>query len=218
MIVGLLITLMACSTPQPTSQDGQAFDSGLLIENGPSHGLGCTDSLGATCGLVYRTVVLTNDSIVPMDVRLAVPEKYAYPMEHGEQTFRLYLWPGLTAPQVTDLDTIQNAMENFVGKTAGTTRVMDRSLAPGEQYVLTIGTLFSRPPEICSVVAYTLFTDDGSGLFPSCDRPASPKPSSVATASGNQVPLGLMVGFCTRGNEYQHCTIIPCGYLSYSER
>ncbi|MDX1479527.1 MAG: hypothetical protein R3301_17560 [Saprospiraceae bacterium] len=217
MIVGLLITLMACS-PQPASQGSQSSDSGLSIENGLSHGLGCTDSLGATFGLIYRTVILTNDSVVPIQVELAVPEAYAYPMEHGEQRFQLYLWPRLTAPQVTDLDTVRNALENFVGEVAGTTREIHQSLTPGEQYVLTIGTLFNSPPEICSAVAYELFTDDGSGLFPSCDRPAPPKQSSILTASGNQVPLGLMVGFCTRGNEYKHCTIIPCGYISYPDQ
>lgn len=208
-----LMALMVWTCAQHASKDKAPFDTGLQIQNGPNQGLGCTDSLGVTYGLIYRTVTITNDSIVPIRFEIAVPDAYAHPVRDGVQRFEFYLWPGRSGPQVTRLDTLGNALENFVGEHGGTTHAIHKTLAPGEQYVMTMGTLYVIPPEVCSAVAYALFADRDEGMYPECDRPLNGSRSSDL-----QYPLSIMVGFCTTGNTYETCMIIPCGQITYPGR
>lgn len=221
-IAVLLIALIFCSCSQLKSKAGSKIEpstnqrpeskTGLKFENRPPRGTGFTDSLGSEYGIVHIKTTITNDSTIPIHLQMALPIEYSYPIPDDYHKFKIVLWPGLTEPPDLYSDSTGGILENFTGNDLGSSNQFNQLLAPGEKYVVTIGTIFPRLPKICSVVAYSFLEYNEKRNYASCEWKMDEEHST-----NPQLSLGLQVGFCTSGQNYERCMIITCGQITYIE-
>lgn len=219
-ITGLLIVLMVCSCMQKKSKEGQDVqtssnplpdsNTGLLIENGPPRGTGFTDSLGLEYNIVHITTTITNDSSIPTRLQIDLPEDFSHPIFGGHQKFKIIVWPGLAEPPHLYTESPERVLENFSGNGSEKPNQFNRLLAPGEKFIMSIGTIFSRPAEFCSVVAYSLLEYGDRQKYQDCVWTMEEE-----HLTNRQFALGLHVGFCTSGQNYKSCMIITCGKTTY---
>lgn len=199
----VLVSLAQC-TPGRSSSKEQKSKSGLQIDNSPTRGLGFTDTLGMEYGLVYITSTLTNSSAIPIEIHLAIPKAYKYPIAYGDETFTIISLPKEWGRNGFDItDEMISEVPTYKAKP-----FLTMTLKPREEYVVTIGISRPRRQGLCSATPYALVEFSDRENFPSCEW-ASDEDKSAAS----HLELGLKVGFCTRGEEFRSCMIIPCGQL-----
>ena len=197
---------------EPGSNQLAKSKTGLKIETTPTRGTVFTDSFGFEYIIIHVTNTITNDSRIPIHLQIGLPIEFSYPMSDDSLKFSIVLWPGLTEPPHLYSDNTGRVMENFTGFELEALNQYNQLLAPGEKYIVTIGTIFSKPPKICSAVAYSFLAYGERGNYSDCDWPMDEE-----HATNPQLALGLQVGFCTSGLHYEHCTIITCGQITYIE-
>jgi len=196
-IAVLLIALFFCSCSQQKSTAGSKIEpstnqrpeskTGLKFETRPPRGTGFTDSLGFEYGIVHITHTISNDSTIPIHLQIDLPIEFSYPFSDDYHKFKIVLWPGLTEPP----DLYSNStgvLEDFTGNDLGSSNQFNQLLAPGEKYVVTIGTIFPRLPKICSAVAYSLLEYNERRNYADCDWKMDEEHST-----NPQLALGLQV-------------------------
>lgn len=219
-IVVLLIVLFFYSCSQqkstaeskiePSTNQRPVSKTGLKFETTPTRGVGLIDSLGFEYGIVYITHAITNNSTIPIDLQMALPIDYSYPIS---DEFKIVLWPGLTEPPHLSSDSQGRYSENFTTNYMQASNQFNKLLAPGEKYNVTIGTIqYFASPKTCSAVAYSLLQYSERRDYSDCDWAMDEDQTK-----NPQLLLGLQVGFCTSGLHYESCTIIPCGQITYIE-
>ncbi|MDX1479526.1 MAG: hypothetical protein R3301_17555 [Saprospiraceae bacterium] len=209
-IVGLFLIMSGCSGKQHPADNGQPVDHELPplaigIVNGVNRGTSYTDASGVEYNLRYIPVTLTNDSIVPVRVRIAFSKEYAYPGTIDPDKFHIIPLPrewALEGSGVTD--SMKNALQDFIASPS-----MVTTIAPGDPLLFAIGTLYPRPPKTTGVLPRALFVHTDSTRFSTCDWHMQRDPSSAKLITGSQIPLGLRMVFG------EDCAVIPCGHLSY---
>ncbi|MDX1702446.1 MAG: hypothetical protein R3250_17590, partial [Melioribacteraceae bacterium] len=96
---------------------------------------------------------------------------------------------------------------------------LNKTLEAHETFILTIGILRPSRTNLCSATPYAMLEYSDRGIFPDCGWAMHEGQSIHPIAIEDKrspLALGLKVGFCTVGEEYETCTIIPCGKISYS--
>ena len=215
-IAGLILLQLVCSCVlQPLNnglhiKDGptQHFElkTGLIIENTPTRGLAFTDTLGRKFGLVYITTTITNDNAIPIQLHTAFSEEYDYPIDYGKEQFKIII---LSEEWAKDKMEITDSMTNKI-LIHSNKSFLDKILEPGKKVTTTIGILRPARPDLCSATPYAILEFGDRRNYPLCEWSMNENGSS-----NTQLALGLKVGFCTSGEEYKSCTIIPCGQISY---
>jgi hypothetical protein len=206
---------IAGQSKKPGSNHPSKSGTGLKIESSPTRGTLLADSLGSEYFIVHVSNTITNHSSTPIQLEMDLPIEFSYPISNNHVNFRIVLWPELTEPPglFSDSQSRIQVMENWTISDWESSNQFNKLLAPGEKYVVTIGTLVNTAVStICSAVAYSFLTYSEKSNYSDCDW----------TLDGEQVTnpplaLGLQVGFCTSGLHYEHCTIITCGKITYVE-
>ena len=220
-IVGLLIAVIVCSCFQQKSKGALHAENsfslpesktGLRIENSLTRGTGFTDSLGSEYIIVHITNTITNDSTIPIQLEMDLPREYHYPISDDSQKFRIVLWPGLTEPPHLYSDSAGQIFANSIDNESESQNQFNQLLEPGEKYLVTIGTIVPSPPKICSVVAFSIVEYNERKKYSDCDWPMD-----EVNSTNPKLALGLKVGFCTSGQQYKTCAILPCGQITYTE-
>jgi len=180
---------------------GSAID--LHIDNRINRGADYTDAQGNKYNLRYIPVVITNDGLLPTDFQLDFLERYSYPSQHGDETFKVIPLPrewALDGVGVTD--SMMQALPKHINNPS-----IKETLAPGDELVIAIGTLYPMSTKYSGVLPNTLFLNSEDGLFPACRWL-----TIEAQPSGPQVSLGLKLVFGDR------CAIIRCGQITNPAR
>jgi hypothetical protein len=144
---------------------------------------------------------------------MALPREYSYPISNDYQEFRVVLWSGLTEPPHLYSDSTGQAFANFIDNEPESSNQFNQLLEPGEKYLITIGTIVPSPPKICSVVAFSIVEYNERRKHSDCDWLMG-----KVNSTNPKLALGLKVGFCTSGQHYKTCAVLPCGQISYPER
>ena len=215
-ILGQLMVLVVISCFQQKSNSAlpqeqvsnpqNVVKSRLNIENSPTRGTGFTDTLGEKYGLVYITSTITNDSTIPVHFQITFSKVYDYPESLGNEQFNLILLPNAWTQagfEITD-----GRMNDLLKHPGATT--FNTSIEPGEKLALTIGLFRPMRPAICSATPYAILDLRDTQNLPTCELKMNENQES-----SDVLVLGLKVGFCTVGEVYERCTIIPCGRVSY---
>lgn len=217
-VVLLIIALIFCSCYQTKSIRELQIESGanqlpesksgLKIDCSPTRGMGLTDSLGSKYGIIHVTNTITNDSTIPILLEIAFPTEFSYPISNA---FKIVLWPGLTEPPHLYSDNQEWLRENLADDQLEASNQLNKLLAPGEKYVVTIATIqYPGPPKTCSAVAYTFLQYSERRNYSKCDWTLDQEDST-----NSEFLLGIQVGFCTSGLNYESCRIITCGQITY---
>ena len=201
--------MIGCVENQHTTKDGQLTHSGLQIDNGTNHGLNYTDSIGSKFSYRYMPVTITNDSIVPIHIRIDLTNEYDYPNVYGNQKFRLFLLPKELMRDKVTYDSVSyeigdNEIRDFFDRDLNPSYSINKTIKPGKKCVITIGTLYPRPAKISGVVPNTLFALSDGEVLSTCDRLM--KGDQFANS---RIGLGLKLDF------RESCMIIHCGQISY---
>lgn len=218
-IIGILIVLTSSSCIQRNSKSkvqtqnkpNQHLDwnSGLRIENGPIRGLSYTNSLGIEYGYAYKKITIYNDSTVSFQLQMDISKEYNFPAPHDDQKFRIVIWPQELAPnKLTFTDSQNNELQNFLQNGLDTTDNINRSIAPYEKYVLTIGRLFEKPTNYY-ISPNVLYVHINGSVPRDCKNLINQDKSTNAS-----IVLGLRLDSPNVGIG---CTNIDCGQISYAE-
>lgn len=224
-IAVLLIVLIFCACAQLTSRAGSKIatgsdplpksETGLTFETSPTRGTRFSDSLGNEYFIVHVANTITNDSTIPIQLQINLPSDFSYPISGHDVNYKIVLWPELTEPPhlYSDSQSQVQVMENWTIRDWEAPNQFNKLLAPGEKYVITIGTVVNTEvPNICSAVAYSFLTYSERGNYADCEWTLDEEHST-----NPQLALGLLVGFCTSGLHYENCTIMTCGQVTYIE-
>jgi len=203
-IVVLLIALIFCSCSQQKSIAGSKIEpstiqrskskTGLKFENGVTRGIGFTDSLGSEYFIVHVTNTITNDSTIPIQLQIDLLSDFSYPISNNYVNFKIFLWPEFTEPPnlYSDNQSRVRVMKKRTISEWNSSNQFNKLLAPGEKYVVTIGTLVNtRASNICSAFAQSLLTYSERRNYSDCDWTLVEE-----HLTNPQLALGLQVGFC----------------------
>ena len=210
IIVGLLIGMIACSCSQ------QTLKSGLKIEYGPNLGATHTDTLGAKHFYVHSTAIITNDSIIPIHLQLALSNEYDFPTFCGDTNkYKVFLLPEeLTPDTATIYNNIVNGQHDFLNTPLDNPKILNKTLNTGEYCVVTIGVLIPKPTN-CAAVPRAVFSHDNEGLYHTCDIQLN-----QAILTNPQLEIGVKLEYYNRRKfitPEDGCAIIPFGQISYPE-
>ncbi|MBT8399925.1 MAG: hypothetical protein KJO98_05565 [Rhodothermia bacterium] len=211
-ILGLLILLMGCSAnPQTSKGEPQiengpnlhpAARTGLRIDNGINRGTGYTDALGTDHNLRYIPITITNDSTNPIHLQIAFSKEYEYPIAFCDAQFNVIPMPKVWALDGGEItDRMFDELKHSVNKPS-----VNKTLEPGEEFVLAIGTRYPRAKN-CFVLPNALFVQGDSLKFQACESRID-----QGGATDPQLAVGLKLDF-NRGESNESCMIIPCGQI-----
>ncbi|NRB50890.1 MAG: hypothetical protein HRU41_24685 [Saprospiraceae bacterium] len=205
MIKNLLFLLTCWSAlvycTQASSNDLEQA-SGLQIENGINRGVNYTDSLGGTYSIRYIPITLTNDTnlAIQLQINFATAD---YLDTNSREPFSVIPLPERWAMDGVEItDSLLNEIPKYLQRPS-----VSKTLKPGEEWLMAIGTVYSRPAKFTGVLPHVLFTHTTEALFPACDWVMAKSPSS-----GALLPLGLRLRL--GGN----CMVVPAGQMTYFEQ
>ncbi|NNC50524.1 MAG: hypothetical protein HKO01_08335 [Flaviramulus sp.] len=209
-IGGLLMVLLVCSCIQRPSKNGLQTDNysnqflgaktGLLIENRINRGINYTDPQGTDYNIRYIPITITNDSTISIQVQITFSKEYNNPYPYNEERFKLIPLPREWALDGADIsESMIDELPGFIENP-----VLNETIAPGEQIVFAIGSLYPRPVNSTGVLPRRLFVQGEAEIFEDCDWSMEKDRSS-----NQQIPMGIKIIFGEK------CKIIPCGKISY---
>lgn len=224
-ILRILIVLLACSCAQQTSKKGQQREhspfqnpkmkTGLKIETGPNLGLRANKSEGITNALIYTTSIITNDSIIPIHIQIALSKEMEFPSMCKDNMYKVFILPKELTPDTATLyNNIVSASDDFLKSPLDNAYVLNKTLNPGEYCVITIGAQYLGSSN-CGVFANALFTQDNKELYLNCGSQINQEIST-----NPQLEIGVKLGYYydhNFGHPPDSCDIIPCGKISYPE-
>ena len=194
-LIGLFSFFVVCSCNQ------KIFKRKLTIENGHYRGTVVTDSLGNEYMLRYIPIKITNDNSVQAHLQLVFANEYQFPGGNLNEKFKVIPLPtewGLDGVDITE--SMREEIKKYIDNPT-----LNFTIEPGGKFTVAIGTLCPRPPENGGIDPHILFVQSEKEKYRECDwilnEDNNTKPSSA---------LGLKL-------DYDQCSIIPCGKISYAE-
>lgn len=185
---------------EKTTNSKVNFNSGLKIENRINRGTNYTDPQGIDYSIRNIPITITNDSTIPIHLQIAFSTEYNYPIPESKEHFKLIPLPkewALDGWGVTE--SMLDELPKLIEKPSLTVK-----LEAGEELLLSIGSLYSRPTKTSGVLPRTLFVQNDGKSFPECESLMQEELSS-----NQQIPMGLKIIIGER------CMLIPCGSIAY---
>ena len=190
------------------------FKSGLSFEAGPNLGLRYNVDEGIYHSFIHTTTIIRNDSTIPIHLEIGLSEELAFPELCSDSIYQVILLPEALTP---DTATIYNGLfgiEDILSIADQGPPVLDKTLAPGEYCVVTIGVL-NHATSNCGVVPRGVFAYEDQELYVNCDRLNNPNYKSHP-----QLDLAIKLEFYNQRKflpPEDHCSIIACGQISYPD-
>lgn len=209
-IIGLLFLLGVCSCSDNKSKALSEKYFGAYITNSPRRGHTYTDSTGTEYFYCYINSSITNDSLIPMHVKIAFSNEYHQPTPSNGQKFKVFLLPEfMTTEKKTDI----NVLNKFLDEGLESSITIDKVINPNEEYSLNIGFLTEFKSALLNASPFVLFSKGHKQYFESISDSAINQVVSAKT----QLTLLLGLDFFPLGQDsIKRYSIIPCGQISYS--
>ena len=207
--IGLLFLLCVCSYSDNKAKPPSENYFGTSISNSMRRGHTYTDSTGMKYFYCYINVSITNDSLIPVNVKVAFTNEYYQPTPTNGQKFKVFLLPEFMTPEKkTDF----NVLNKFLDEGLENSISIDKVIKPKEEYSLNIGFLTELKSPL-NPSPFVLFSKGHKQHFESIpDSVISKVPSAE-----NQLTLLLGLDFFPLGQDsIKRYSIIPCGQISYS--
>jgi hypothetical protein len=115
---------------------------GVSIENGPRQGFQYFDSLGTEYTYRYITTTITNDSIVPIQLKISFSKEYNYLRSNDSLKSKVFLLPRELTPDRQHYDnSISKELKTFLDKDVDNPISLDKRINPNEKLIMTFGVL-----------------------------------------------------------------------------
>ncbi len=111
---------------------------GLSIENGQRQGFQYYDSTNTEYNYRYNTITITNDTTVPIQLKIGFSEKDLNKISYS----KVFLLPRPLTPNKQQFDnSISDGLKRFLDVDTGKQEHLSKTLKPNEKCVLTFGVL-----------------------------------------------------------------------------
>ncbi|MGZ4034748.1 MAG: hypothetical protein ACXVPU_10070 [Bacteroidia bacterium] len=202
-LIGILFVFVfcCCSGNQP-KQSKKYF--GTYITNSGRRGRIFKDSTGISYFYCYITTAITNDSLIPMNVKIALSKEYYQPTPINGQRFKVFLQDSSAL--------CNNDIKRILNEPPAT---LNKVINPKEKCYLHIGFLADSMSEL-NPIPFALFSKGHKLDFGSIPDHAV----NQAITTKNQLTLLLGLGFSYTGPDspYSSYSLIPCGQISFSNK
>jgi hypothetical protein len=192
--------LSSCS--QNSHETEQYF--GTQITNGARRGRIIRDTIARQYFYCYITSTITNDSLIPMHIKIGLPKNEWKAMPVNGQTFRIFL-----QSKILSNDEIKKCLTNVYPRV-----VCDTIINPGENIEINVGflTQYSRPFDL-NPIPFVLFSKGHkNGLTPVLAN-------NLSAFLPEEHKLNLLLGldFLNQwgSDTIKRYSIIPCGQISF---
>ncbi len=202
-LIGLLFVfhLCGCSDGHP-KQSPEHY--GTSITNSARRGRMFKDSTGTNYFYCYITTTITNDSLIPMNLKIALSKDYYQPTPTNGERFKVFLQDSsvLCNRDITKILSEPNFTFNKV-------------INPQEECPIYIGFLADSVSEL-SPIPFALFSKGHKPWLGSIPDSAV----NQAPTKKNQLDLLLALGFSYSGPDslYSRYSLIRCGEISFSNK
>lgn len=169
----------------------------------------------------YITARITNDSTIPLHVKIAFSKEFYHPTPHDGQRFRVFLLPEtiISAGQLSkgsthiaiDPDYAKNIIVDDYQELRNcldTPLTLNKTINPKEKCFVNIGFLIENKFDSFNPIPFELFAKGDKHYFASI----SDSTINQVISTKNQLPLLLGLG---NWHKKDYC-IIPCGQISFS--
>ncbi|WP_317896775.1 hypothetical protein [Aurantibacillus circumpalustris] len=178
--------------------------SNISIENGPRQGFQYYDTAGTAFNYRYITTTITNDSVVPIRLKISFSKEYNSLRSTNSLKAKILLLPRELTPDRQHFDNSMSVeLKTFLDKDVDKPVSLDKIINPNERLVMTFGVLtnvidgeFMRMELITSNSKFHLNRHDSI--------------TSVSNKSENSSTMYLAL-------ELVNSYIIPCGEISFPE-
>lgn len=201
-----LFFVCSCTNNEPNPKIERFF--GANISNSIRKGHSYTDKAGAEYFYAYIRVTITNDSLIPMKLKIAFKNEYYQPTPTNGQKFKVFLIPeNRTNEKQTDFDFLNKFLDQGLENPISLNKV----LFPKEECVLNIGFLTGIGSTL-NPSPFVLFSKGHKQNFQSI----SDSLINNTASDNNQLTLLLGLDFYSLGlDSIKRYSIIPCGQISY---
>ena len=178
-------------------------ENSLLIENGPTHGTGYQDSLGANFNLRYIPITIKNDSSVTARIQIQFDSFYENPKGYEEGIYRVFPLPkewvvdGMTDD---DFDVLWEDFESYVNRPQVSAEIQE-----GGEFSFVIATLYPLPAEKWWIVPRQLSVGHFKQDLKQCDE--------ITGRDERSQESGLP--FVLQLSHDSGCSLLYCGYVNY---
>jgi hypothetical protein len=212
------------SNPPYQTHFGVGMDHGLM-DGQDSY----ADINGKKYSYITFTTVITNDSTLPVQLKLNFSKEYAYPSPYNEQKFKLFLAPiKESLQQQIDFNHLSEGSKKLL--TPGSSSItlgngfieetkqfidtyvpftLDQTIDPNEKYLIKIGVLLDA--EIVNPGQLALISK--GHMYPFFSHYCE-----IDQIVSVNKPMSLFLGldfFRTDRAVYKSFTVIPCGEISF---
>ena len=205
-----IIVLVSCNgNTQNLLSDSPNTDQ-FTITNSPTRGMMVTDSIGTKYGFIHIESVIKNLDSLPLHIHLSMAYQKEYPSQYGDHSYKILLYPDMNSNELNRIGENGDALKRFENKDPNFLHEFNRVLLPGESSLMSIAIIRPVREDLCSVVPYNLFSVLDLNEYSDCIRPGF-----IDASSDTSLTLGLKIGYCTVGGNYDLCEIISCGQLVF---
>lgn len=205
IILTCAIFFLSCKQREPKQHVHGKF-MGLYFDHGVRKGRFHIDASGTKYNYRSISTTITNDTLIPVSIRISLLNEYTYPKPFKNQTFRVFLFPEKLTADKNDEDKLLNTfLNNYYSKPF----LLDTIIHPEKELTITIGVLTSVDyPEPGQ---FALMTKELKPRFFIGD-------SLIKTAMSTSRPLDLFLGlsfYKSFNDSANSCTVIPCGKIFF---
>ena len=192
IIIILLTIFFSCS------DNGNKFEKvadvfsennfGISIENGLRQGFKDFDSLGTEFFYLCKTTTITNDTTVPVDLKIYFSKEYNYLRSNMGLMSNVFLLPQELTTEDHELNTyIPEELKKFLKSSIASSITFNKTLSPQQKCMVTIAVVTNTKYKVPMYFGLKLKTDK-------------------LTGKGQTLPIVLYLD-----NPY----VIPCGQISF---
>lgn len=205
IILFVTFTLYSCVNNTPKEHLHKKF-SGIYIDHGRREGLFYMDKKGLKYNYRNITTTITNDTIIPIQIKIALSKEYNYPAPFNNQKFKVFLLP---ETMTAEKQYKNNLLNNYLDAEVENAYNINKTIYPKKEYSITIGVLtnidYVDPGQL------SLMTKKLKPRFFVHD-------SLINIAISNSNPFDLFLGldFTKEYTNPKNCySVIPCGQISF---
>jgi hypothetical protein len=208
-LIGLLFLFSVCSCSDNKSKSLSDEYFGASITNDMRRGHTYTDSTGTEYFYCYIHASITNDSLIPMNVKIAFSKDYYQPTPTNGHRFKVFLLPEFMTPEKKSDFYLLN---KFLDEGLENSITIDKVIKPKDECSLNFGFLTELKSPL-NPSPFVLFSKGHRQHFESI----SDSVINQVVSEKNQLTLLLGLDFFPLGQDsIKRYSIIPCGQISYS--
>ena len=222
----IFYSLISCTNNQDSKKFHPQFEKyyGIYIDHSMRTGSGFKNSRGENCFFTNVRAVITNDSIIPLNIKINFPTDSLEVIPQKEQKFNVLLLPETmtNSKQRGENYQISNELKDLIDSLLIHPFTIDKVLKPGEKCIVNIGLIVNNKYNLNPY--YSIFSKGHKPHpWPRKERfspiELSDNILSIPDSALHSFPQGdflsLSLGISFYG-DFSYC-VVPCGQIVFKK-